>query len=103
MCIGIPMKVVNTEGRQAWCEGRGALRLVDMALVGPQSPGTWVLVFIDGAREVIDERRAFEVDTALDGLAAALRGESVDEYFPDLVNREPELPEFLKAKVGAKT
>ena len=96
MCIGVPMRVIRAEPRFAWCEGRGERRRVDTALIGDPEPGTWVLVFMDAAREVLDEHRAAQVNDALDALEAALRGEPLDDFFPDLVDREPRLPEFLR-------
>ena len=100
MCIGIPMRVVEAEPGAAWCEGRGERRRVNMALVGDQPLGTWVLVFLDAAREVMDEEHAGLTNAALDALAAALRGENVDGYFRDLIEREPQLPEHLRPQAG---
>lgn len=98
MCIGIPMRVVETTGRFAWCEGRGERRRVDLTLTGAQSAGTWVLVFLDAAREVLESDRARRIDDALDALQAALRGETapLDALFADLTGREPQLPEHLR-------
>jgi hydrogenase expression/formation protein HypC len=90
MCIGIPMRVVATEGPEgcvALCEGRGGRRCVNMMLVGEQPVGAWVLVHLDSAREVLDEARAAQLDEALDALAAALRGESIEGRFDDLPDR----------------
>jgi len=100
MCIGLPMQVVAPGPNAAWCEGGGECRQVDMSLVGEQVHGTWVMVFLDTAREVIDAARAAQVTAALAALEAALRGENVDRYFPDLVDREPQLPDFLRPATG---
>ncbi len=102
MCIGIPMRVVESEPGFAWCEGRGERRRVDTALVGTVKPGQWLLVFLDAAREVLEEARAAEIDDALNALEAALRGEALDGYFADLVDREPMLPEHLRGSSGGK-
>lgn len=98
MCIGIPMRVAEPGELQAWCEGRGERRLIDMQLVGPQPAGAWVLTFLDAAREVLDAQQALRIDAALDALDAALRGETADfdRYFADLVGQEPQLPEHLR-------
>ncbi len=96
MCIGIPMQVIAAQPGWATCVGRDDTRLVNMAIVGDQPVSTWVLVFSDGAREVLDEQRARQVNDALDAVEAALRGDPTDAYFADLVDREPELPDFLK-------
>jgi hydrogenase expression/formation protein HypC len=99
MCIGIPMQVIDPEGvGAAWCIGRDGRQLVDMALVGPQVPGTWILAFAGAAREVMTPEAAARTDAAIDALAAALRGDtaSIDHAFADLVNREPQLPDHLR-------
>jgi len=97
MCIGIPMQVIE-EGPlgSAWCDDGGEHRKVDMLVVGPQAPGTWVLVHVGTAREVLGETRALQIRDALAALAAVAAGEPVDEFFADLVGREPQLPEFLR-------
>ncbi|MCG7973281.1 MAG: HypC/HybG/HupF family hydrogenase formation chaperone [Candidatus Thiodiazotropha taylori] len=96
MCIGIPMQVVSTEGTTALCQGMGESRTVDTLLVGDQPVGSWLLVFLNSAREVLSEQRAEQISQALD---LALSGESeVDHLFADLVDRTPELPEHLRPK-----
>ncbi|WP_374427472.1 HypC/HybG/HupF family hydrogenase formation chaperone [Ideonella dechloratans] len=72
MCIGLPMQVLATRPGFATVTGRGETREVNTALVGERSPGDWVLVFIDGAREVISAERAAEVDATLDLIAQAM-------------------------------
>jgi len=74
----------------AWCEGRGERRRLDLALIGAQPEGTWVVAFRDVARQVLSEDEAKALNLALDGLQAALRGETadLDAYFPDLVRRD---------------
>lgn len=90
MCFAIPMRVVSGEGLVAWCEGRGERRQLDLALVGAQPAGTWLVAFRDVARQVLTEDEARTLNLALDGLEAALRGETegLDAYFPDLVRRD---------------
>ncbi|NTV97140.1 MAG: HypC/HybG/HupF family hydrogenase formation chaperone [Thiobacillus sp.] len=97
MCVGIPMQVVSCDGLVALCSGRGGERRLDLSLVGEQSPGTWLLAFLDSAREVIDPATAAQIDTALDGLEAAMNGETdLTRFFADLIDRPPELPAFLR-------
>ncbi|MBV2091484.1 MAG: RNA methyltransferase [gamma proteobacterium symbiont of Stewartia floridana] len=99
MCIGIPMQVVSTEGTTALCQGMGESRRVDTLLVGDQPVGSWLLVFLNSAREVLSEQRAEQISQALQALDLALSGESeVDHLFADLVDRTPELPEHLRPK-----
>jgi hydrogenase assembly chaperone HypC/HupF len=97
MCLGIPMRVVEPADHEAWCEGRDGRRLVDLALVGPQPAGAWLLTFLGGAREVLSAESAGQIDRALDALAAVLAGDAaaVDAGFADLVGREPVLPAHL--------
>ncbi|MES9853965.1 MAG: HypC/HybG/HupF family hydrogenase formation chaperone [Candidatus Thiodiazotropha sp. L084R] len=97
MCIGVPMQVVSCEGSYAICEGMGESRRVDTLLVGDQLPGSWLLVFLDSAREVLTEQRADQIRQALQALDMALQGETeVSHLFADLVDREPQLPEHLR-------
>lgn len=97
MCVGIPMQVLHCDGLSALCAGRGGERRLDLMLVGAQPPGTWLLAFLDAAREVIDADTAARIGAALDGLEAAMNGETdLARYFADLIDRPPELPEFLR-------
>jgi len=95
MCVGIPMRVEEGD-LVAWCQGRTGRKRINMMLVGPQPAGTWVLAFLDSAREVLDEEGARRINDALDAVDAVLRGEvpDVDALFPDLVGREPQRPDF---------
>lgn len=91
------MQVVDSRGfGSAICAHGAERRQVDMRLVGEQAPGAWVLVFIDAAREVLDEERALRIRDALEGLAAVASGEPFEHLFADLIGREPELPDFLR-------
>ena len=74
MCIGIPMQVVEADGRYALCTGRGERRRINTALVGEVRPGDWLLVFLGDAREQIDAQRAAEVNAALDLVQGAMQG-----------------------------
>lgn len=97
MCIGIPALVDRCEGAYAVCRSRDGLCRVDLALTGPVPEGSWLLVFQGAARERIDAQRARDIDAALDALAAIAQGQTdIDGFFPDLVNREPQLPPHLR-------
>ncbi len=103
MCLGVPMQVAQVAtplGLAAWCEGRGERVLIDLTLVGPLAPGTWVLTHLGAAREVLTPEAAAAANDALDALAAALAGDAarVDAAFADLAGREPELPEHLRRR-----
>jgi len=91
------MQVVEAGDGHAWCDGRGGRSRIDLAIVGPQPAGTWVLVFQGAARRVMSAEEAGQTNAALDALAAAIEGErDLGPYFADLVEREPRLPEHLR-------
>lgn len=98
MCLGIPVQVLEYGEHFARCAGRNGEVRIDLSLVGWQVPGTWLMTFLDAAREVIDAERAFAIDAALDALDAAHAG-AIDfsAFFPDL-EREPQLPDFLRTQ-----
>jgi hydrogenase expression/formation protein HypC len=97
MCIGIPMQVIEAGEFQALCQSIDEVRMIDTRLVGSVAIGSWVLVFMDAAREILDSERALQIQSALAGLSRLMNGEvDVDRWFPDLVGREPQLPDFLK-------
>ncbi|MCU0977285.1 MAG: HypC/HybG/HupF family hydrogenase formation chaperone [Steroidobacteraceae bacterium] len=102
MCIGIPMQVAEAAGPGvAWCERRGERLLIDMRLVGDAAAGSWVLVFQHAARELLDESRARDIASAIEGLEAALAGDGdLDRHFADIIGREPELPEHLRKELN---
>jgi hydrogenase expression/formation protein HypC len=99
MCIGIPMQVVEAEGRFALCEGRGERRRINTALVGEVLPGDWLLVFLDDAREPIDAERAAEVNAALNLVLGAMQGADlsgdIDFALPSQMS-----PDQLRALTG---
>ncbi len=85
MCLGIPMQVVEIDGAFAWCEGRGRRERLSTLLLEQVLPGDWVYAVLGHAREQITAERAAELNLALDGLAAALKGDTnLDAYFPGL-------------------
>jgi hydrogenase expression/formation protein HypC len=99
MCTGIPMRIVEQGPGWARAETRdagGAPEEVNTLLVGDPGAGTWVLVHLGIAREVLTEEAAHRTADALEAVEAALRGEPVDHLFPDLTGREPTLPPHLR-------
>nr|MBL8409793.1 HypC/HybG/HupF family hydrogenase formation chaperone [Dechloromonas sp.] len=98
MCLGIPARVVACGEHFAHCTSRDGDLRVDMSLVGPQAPGTWLLTFLAAGREVIDDERAAAINAALDALDAAQNGATdFSAFFADL-DREPQLPDFLRTE-----
>ena len=75
MCMGIPMQVLDVSPGFAQCDRPGPhLARRHTALIDPPSPGDWLLVFLDSAREIISAERAAEVDATLDLVADAMGG-----------------------------
>lgn len=96
MCLGIPMKVIESHGYLALCEGRGRREQVNLLLVGEVATGQWLHVALGTARELLDEQQAAQIDAGLDALAAIEAGATdFDRHFADLVGREPTLPDGL--------
>ena len=93
MCIGIPMQVAELDGAFAWCEGRGRRERLNAILLEELSPGDWVYASLGQARELLTPQRADEINLALDGLAAALHGETnLDSYFPSCSSTASAMP-----------
>ena len=96
MCIGIPMQVIETGQGYAWCEGMGQRRQIDTMLVGDQPVGTWLLTFLDAARQVLSADEAARISDAVQAVDRVMLGDvDVDHLFADLVDREPPRPESL--------
>jgi hydrogenase assembly chaperone HypC/HupF len=99
MCLGIPMKIMAIDGPIGVCEGRGRSERVNLLMIGAARPGTWILNFLGTARRALTEEEAGEIDRAIDGLEAALRGDSdLDGFFSDLSGSGPLLPAHLRGE-----
>lgn len=97
MCIGIPMQVVETGFGEARCKNGEAIETIDTALVSDLEPGEWVMVFLGAAREKISAEYAHQCRDALAALQTVMGGGNDYEHLiADLIDREPELPDFLK-------
>lgn len=109
MCIGVPMRIVEVGEGTALCQPRngGEQQRVDTLLVGELPVGSWVLVFLGAAREVLNEETAYQISDALSALDIAMHGsgstDQIDHLFADLVDREPQLPDFLQPQTTANT
>ncbi len=75
MCIGIPMRVLESDEVIALCEGRGERQRVNMLMVGDCPTGSWVMTFLGVARDILSEEEAADINRALDELDAVLRGD----------------------------
>lgn len=92
MCMGLPMQVVESGFGAAICQYGTEQRRIDMMLVGEVPPGTWVLVFIDAAREVITPESATRIQNALASLDSVMSGGdgNVDALFADIIAKREE-------------
>lgn len=97
MCLGIPMRVMEQGDGWAVCEGRSETRRVGTLLLEDHGVGDWVLVHLDNAMRVLGETEAQQIGDAVEALDVALSGGNFDHLFADLIAREPELPEALRA------
>ncbi len=108
MCIGLPMQIKENGFGFALCEGMGVQKEVDTMLIGEQPPGTWVLVFLNSAREVLTEDNARKITDAVQAVdmimasdnqisTQALNTDCIDALFADLIDREPPKPPSLIA------
>jgi hydrogenase expression/formation protein HypC len=85
----------------------GIKRHVDTLLVGEQPVGTWLLVFLNSAREVLTEEDALKISDAVRAVDLVMLNEplssensstpAIDALFADLINREPPKPASLLA------
>ncbi|HZW25643.1 MAG TPA: HypC/HybG/HupF family hydrogenase formation chaperone [Gallionella sp.] len=75
MCIGIPMRVVESGEATALCEGRSGRQRINMLMVGHCPAGSWVMTFLGVARETLTEEDADHINRTLDALEAMLRGD----------------------------
>ncbi len=101
MCVGIPLQIVSCDGLRATASNGARTETLDLALVGEQPVGTWVLGFLGAAREVISETDAKLITDALTGLERVMAGDDLGDAFADLDARTPELPPHLAAAHAA--
>ena len=100
MCVGVPMQIVESGFGTAICNHNGVKKQIDTLLIGEQPPGTWILVFIDAAREVIAEEDALKINDALKALDIVMNGGGdIEHLFADLIlaeDRNDQNPTDLK-------
>ncbi len=58
MCLGIPVKVVETDGQSAVVEVGGARREISLLLRDGVAPGDWVILHAGFAIQKMDEAEA---------------------------------------------
>jgi len=101
MCIGTPVQILTCDQYRATARDGEHVVEVDLALVGPQDPGAWVLNYLGAAREVLPEEEALKIRAALDGLRNVMQGQDYGDAFADLEARPPQLPPHLQAALDA--
>ena len=90
--MGLPMQVIEPGFGVAICQFGAEQRRIDTMLVGEQPAGTWLLVFIDAAREVISADAAERIKNALNSLDSVMKGGTgnVDALFADIIAKREE-------------
>lgn len=89
MCMGVPMKIIEQGSGYAVCDNQGEKRQIDTMLVGEQPVGTWILVFIDAAREVLSQEEALKIIDALQAVKDVMNGSNdIDHLFADLIHSD---------------
>ena len=97
MCIGVPMQVVELHEFHAVCSDGGTRHQVDTSLVGSPEVGSWLLVFLGAAREVLDADTALQMRDAVNAVSRVMSGDhQIEHLFGDLIDREPQAPEHLR-------
>jgi hydrogenase expression/formation protein HypC len=99
MCLSLPMRVVahdNPTGEVAIVERRDGEVLrrerVNMLLLGPQAVGTWVLVSLGLAREIVNDDQRALIEDALAAVQAVHSGSyDAGRHFVDLLRSPPRM------------
>lgn len=96
MCLGVPMQVMTVSPYQAICAADGESLSVNTALIdNGLRQGDWLLVHQNRAIRILTPEDAATITRALRAVVAVARGEPFEEYFSDLIGREPQLPAHL--------
>ncbi len=96
MCVGVPTKILSCDGLIAQGQNYLGHEETDLALVGEQEAGVWVLCFLGSARAVISQAEAQKIEAALLALQAVQNGGTLGDAFDDITKREPKLPAHLQ-------
>lgn len=72
MCLAVPMKITAIDGSEASCVAKGVERRVSLFMMaeGTVSVGSWVLVHVGYALQVISEEEARETWDLFDQMMA---------------------------------
>lgn len=68
MCLAVPMKITSIDGSEARCVAKGIERTVSLFMMadGTVTVGSWVLVHVGYALQVISDEEAHETWDLLD-------------------------------------
>ena len=69
MCLAIPAKIVSIDGTTAVAEMTGVQKEIDVSLTPDVVAGSWVIVHVGFALQVIDEAKAAETLAAMAAVA----------------------------------
>lgn len=72
MCLAVPMKITSIDGSEATCVAKGVERKVSLFMMGDGVAvvGSWVLVHVGYALQVISEEDAQETWDLVDQMMA---------------------------------
>jgi hydrogenase expression/formation protein HypC len=73
MCLAVPMQITSIDGSEARCAARGIERQVSLFMLpeGTVSVGSWVLVHVGYALQVVSEAEARETWDLFDQVTEA--------------------------------
>ena len=96
MCLGVPMRIVRSDGFVAVCESDGRSQTVSLhtGLQPWPEQGAWPKVGFPPAR-ALTEAEAVEIGNAAKAVAAAMEGRDYEHLIQDLIDRKPEIPPGL--------
>jgi hydrogenase expression/formation protein HypC len=106
MCIGTPLQVQSVPSWGiALCKPTNAdeapQRVETSLLEHPPRPGDWMLVHANIAIRMLETGEAQQIGDALLAVSRAAAGEPFEYLLADLIDREPQLPEHLRATAQA--
>ena len=102
MCLGVPLQVASVTSQVtvecATGDIEAGRRQVNTGLLdAPPVAGDWLLVHMDVAIRALSKDEAQQIGDALRAVTAAAAGEPFEHLIADLIDREPQLPEHLRA------
>lgn len=101
MCLGVPLQVqALLASGAALCTAAGEpSRAVDTSLLdGLPRVGDWLLVHVNIAVRALSALEARQISDALLAVEAAAAGQPFEHLLADLIEREPQLPDHLRAQ-----